>query len=200
MPAGLVAGLDTLSPRDRRRFGAALDETQIESKLWLIEQLHRYCPVAGSSVVVLGAWYGVLPMLVNWRLAHTPSRMLCIDRDAAVCAEGERVIGAAYDNITYRVQDVHDLDYRNVDDDIDHADIVINTICEHLPDIRGWWERLSAGQLVVLQSNNYLPCPDHVNCVYGIEEMKRQTPMSELVFAGTLQLPVLDRFMLIGRR
>jgi len=71
---------------------------------------------------------------------------------------------------------------------------------EHLPDIGSWWNRLPPGQLVVLQSNNYFPWPDHVNCVHDVEEMKGQTPLSQVLFEGTLQLPVLDRFMLIGRR
>ncbi len=41
---------------------------------------------------------------------------------------------------------------------------------------------------------------EHLPCVHDVEEMKGQTPPSQVLFEGTLQLPVLDRFMLIGRR
>jgi hypothetical protein len=36
--------------------------------------------------------------------------------------------------------------------------------------------------------------------VPGLEEMKAQTPMAEPVYEGTLNLPIFDRFMLIGHR
>lgn len=35
-------------------------------------------------------------------------------------------------------------------------DIVINTSCEHIPDVDKWLSLVPAGTMVVLQSNNFL--------------------------------------------
>ena len=47
----------------------------------------------------------------------------------------------------------------------DRADLVINTSCEHLAEFGRWYERVPPGQRLVLQSNDYFACDQHVNCV-----------------------------------
>lgn len=192
-----VDGVDALSPVERESLVAAFDEVQVRSKLWLIDELARVVDLARVELLVLGAWYGTLAVLCNLRLAHPPARMLCVDLDPHPCQIGQQVIGSLYPNIEYRCVDAMAYDYAAL---AGPATVVVNTICEHLPDIAGWWHRLSAGQLVVLQTNNYFPCPDHVNCVNTLDEMKEQTPLSEVLFEGVLSLSLFDRFMLIGRR
>jgi hypothetical protein len=91
-----------------------------------------------------------------------------------------------------------ELDYSDLD--TRYSPVLINTICEHLPDTAGWWARIPRGQLVVVQNNNYTECPDHINCVQSTEQFRQQCPFSELLFEGILHFPELDRFMLIGRR
>ena len=201
--------LGALPEAERRDVGSALDQIQVRSKLWLIDELAARRDLAGSTLFVLGGWYGVLPMLCNWRLDEPPRRMVSVDVDPRACELGRRVIGAIHPNVEHRCADVMELDYAAIAGD--GSPIVINTICEHLPDIRAWWDRVPAGQFVVLQNNNYRACRDHVNAVAGVREMLAQTPLSDLQFAGELHvpelvydggvhLPALDRFMLVGRR
>ncbi len=194
----LVEQIDTLSPDTQRAFTAAVDEVQVRSKLWLIDELTRLRDLDGATLIVLGAWYGILPLLINWRLDRPPARMVCVDISADACTLGQQMIGARYPNIEYQVGDAMDLDYPGLARD--PSLVLINTICEHLPDAAGWWARIPAGQQCVLQSNNYDLCRDHVNCVKNLEEMKAQTPFTRLQFAGVLPLPIFDRFMLIGHR
>jgi SAM-dependent methyltransferase len=194
----LLGQVDALGPDTRRQFTAAVDEVQVRSKLWLIDELTRLRDLDGATLIVLGAWYGILPLLVNWRLDRPPARMVCIDVSADACALGRHVIGSLYANIEYRVADAMDLDYQAWARDA--SLVVVNTICEHLSDAAGWWTRIPAGQLAVLQSNNYDRCRDHVNCVQSLQEMKAQTPFSRLLFEGVLPLPIFDRYMLIGHR
>jgi SAM-dependent methyltransferase len=194
----LIDQVDALAPARQRQFTAAVDEIQVRSKLWLIDELTSRRDLEGATLVVLGAWYGILPLLFNWRLRQPPARMICVDISADACALGQQVIGPLYSNIEYRVADAMDLDYPNLTRD--PSSVLINTICEHLPDAAGWWARVPAGQLTVLQSNNYGLCPDHVNSVRDLDEMKAQTPLSEPLYAGVLRLPIFDRFMLIGYR
>jgi hypothetical protein len=194
-----VAAVEALSGPARRDFGIALHPVQVRSKLWLIDELVRASDPAAASLVVLGGWYGVLPLIVNWRLPAPPARMVCIDIDTAACDVGARTIGSLYPNIEYRCGDLTELDGADLAEW--PSPIVINTSCEHVPDLTGWWSRVPPGQLVVLQSNNYRGCPDHVNTVQSVAELKRQAPMSAVLFEGVLQAAHdLDRFMVIGRR
>lgn len=186
-------------PTDRQReFADAIDETQTNSKLWLIDRLTHHTDLADASILVVGAWYGILPLLVNWTVRPRPARMLCLDIDPAACDLGRIVIGALYPNIDYQVADAMRLDYAGFAGN--RPSIIVNTICEHLPDAAGWWRRIPTGALAVLQSNNYAACPDHVNWVPDVEAMKAQTPLSTVLFEGVLPTFVLDRFMLIGYR
>lgn len=194
----LVEGLDALTPGQQRLFASAVDDIQVRSKLWLIDELASRRDLAGATLFVLGAWYGVLPLLFTWRLRQPPARMVCVDISADACTLGRQVIGSRYPRIEYQVGDAMDLDYQDLSSD--PSSVLVNTICEHLPDAAGWWARIPPGQLSVLQSNNYDLCPDHVNSVRGLEEMKVQTPLSRLLYEGVLQLPIFDRFMLIGYR
>jgi len=194
----LVRRVDELEPEDRERFAGSIDEGQVRSKLWLIRELTQRVDLEGTYVVVLGAWFGILPLLVNLTRRRPPARMICVDIDATAVNLGRRAIGSLYSNIEYAVADAMDLDYGVLAND--QSSVLVNTICEHLSDAPEWWARVHPGQLAVLQSNNYDRCRDHVNCVSGVEEMKAQTPMTEVLFEGALRLPIFDRFMLIGHR
>lgn len=193
--AGAVNGLPSV---EQERIAAALDEIQVRSKLWLIDELERLRDLSNCRLLVLGAWCGVLPLLCNWTLAHPPRHMVCVDIDAGACAVGVRVIGAHYENVGYRCADVMGFDYEPWARD--PTTVVVNTICEHLPDVAGWWRGIGSGQFVVLQSNNYFGCPDHVNAIRSTAELLAQSPLSDVLFEGVLELSLFDRYMVIGRR
>jgi len=194
----LAARLGTLTKQERAGLDAAIDDVQVSSKLWLIDELSKVTDVASRQMLVVGAWYGILPLLMNWQLARPPERMLCIDIDPAAVTAGERLIGPLYDNIEYRVADAMTFDYQELG--TDGSSIVVNTVCEHLPLFGTWWHLLPEGQFVVLQSNDYFICPDHVNAVTSIDEMQAQAPMQQVLFQGALPLLKWHRFMLIGRK
>ena len=63
-----------------------------------------------------------------------------------------------------------------------------------------WFAGLPDGMLVLLQSNDFSEIPEHVNCVDSLEAFRAQAPLSELLFAGQLELGKYTRFMLIGRK
>ena len=50
------------------------------------------------------------------------------------------MIGSLYANIEYRCADAMELDYSDLD--TRYPPVVINTICEHLPDLADWWARI----------------------------------------------------------
>ena len=88
--------------------------------------------------------------------------------------------------------------------DFDYAgasafDCVVNTSCEHIPDLGGWLRRLPPGALVALQSNDYAREPDHVACVGSLDEFEKHAGLSDILFRGERPTKNYRRFMLIGR-
>ena len=192
-----VRRLDSLTSAERESFAEALHPVQVPSKLWLVDELARVCDLPSSTLVVLGAWYGILPVVLEWRL-EAPRRVICVDLDESIFPVAESVVGSLYERTEFLCADAMTLNY--VEFARDPSLVLVNTICEHLPDLAGWWDRVPPGQLTVLQSNNWSGCPDHVNAVGSLEELKAQTPLATVLVEGVLRLPQLDRFMLIGYR
>jgi len=118
-----------------------------------------------------------------------------IDPSVAPIAEklNRKLAGDA--TFTAHTADMYALDYT----EIGAPDLVINTSCEHIADLPKWLALLPRGCRVMLQSNNYTSEPTHVNCVESVDELAQQAKLSELNYAGALQLPKYTRFMLIGR-
>jgi hypothetical protein len=80
----------------------------------------------------------------------------------------------------------------------DTAETVINTSCEHIVDFDKWYSKIPNQTIVVLQSNNYFEIDDHINCSKDILEFAEQTPMTDCLYSGVLELPKYTRFMRIG--
>ena len=81
------------------------------------------------------------------------------------------------------------------------ADIVINTSFEHITQEQYniWLENISHDSLFVLQSNNY-DIPEHVRIAKNLEEFKTQTNLKTILYAGELELPLYNRYMIIGKK
>ena len=59
---------------------------------------------------------------------------------------------------------------------------------------------VEAEKLICVQSNDYFSLPEHVNCSKNLSEFAKQTPMSECLYEGVLDLIKYNRFMRIGIR
>lgn len=198
-PADIAHGLDlvTLDPGERATLADAIDDIQVASKLWLLDQLAAVEPLAGSTVLVLGGWCGVLPWLHHVTGGLAPALALCVDSDARACSIGRRAVAPATPSLRFVCQDVYRLDYARLAEG--GRLVVINTICEHLPDLPRWRAMLPPGILTVLQSNNYRGCPDHVSCVDSAGELGEAAQLQRLDYEGALPLSLFTRYMVIGR-
>lgn len=195
------------------RLALSLNKNQLRSKRWLLRELRRVHPGPLGTVYVLGGWYGVLAAMLLADEHMEADRVVSFDLDA----ECEDVASAlnhrhvAENRFLAITRDMTTLDYRaDLDprargtDESDSgtlkADLVINTSCEHLDDFRRWYERVPRGTLMVLQSNNFFSCEEHVNCVPDLAAFRLQAPMNPLLSASSLALKRYTRFMLIGHR
>lgn len=170
---------------------------QLQSKEWLINNLRNYIPVDKTSidVVIHGGWNGVLAsLLYNSGLPINIVKSIDIDEDCKSVAD---TINKRYeiDNKFFSITaDMCFYDYDLI------PNIVINTSTEHLTkeQYNLWFEKIPNSCLVVLQNNNYTDVAEHVNCHNTVEEFAKQCSLKTILLKSTLELPLYNRFLIIG--
>jgi hypothetical protein len=176
----------------------ALGHRQIACKAWLRDELVTTLGGTFDTVWVVGGWYGVLPAILFDDPRYNIGRITSFDLDAdcAVVASAVNRGPVAEGRFEARTGDMYELAYNGPA----QPDLVINTSCEHIPDVRRWLDRMPTGMAVVLQSNDYFDEPEHVSCVKSLEAFVEQAGLSKIVYRGVLETKKYARFMLIGYR
>jgi hypothetical protein len=185
---------------------------QLQSKLWLVEQLKK-CDVDLGTVFLCAGWYGTLAtMLFESKIKVDKIRSFDIDSSCASIAE---IFNKPWlvDNWKFKAttKNIMDIDYdyycyKTLRSDgseseiVDSPDTVINTSCEHLNDFIVWYSKIPTGKLVVIQANDYHEVEEHVNTYNTLEEFSASAPMTTVLYEGKLELPKYKRFMKIGFR
>lgn len=181
--------------KDQYRALESFWKGQINSKVWLVENLESIANAYVKNIIIHGGWNGVLAsLLFNSRLL-TIQQITSLDIDPA-CEEIARTINkrqeiegrfsaVTADMITYKYD----------------ADIVINTSCEHINQEQydQWLENVPSKSLIVLQSNNYIELNEHVRCAINIDNFVQQSNIKP-IFSGTFDTPNYQRFMIIGKK
>jgi len=191
--------LDTLSRHQEPRIGAALNKNQMASKRWLADSLFAATGAALGRVTILGGWVGALGAILLHDRRFRIDRVVSVDIDpgCASIAESLNATHVRAGRFAARTADMLGIDYAR-----DPADLVINTSCEHLAarDFDRWFARLPDGQRLVVQSNDYSACAEHVNCVPDLASFQASVPLHDVLFAGERRMRRYTRFMLIGRK
>lgn len=179
------------------RFGHALNPNQVGSKKWLLDNVAAYAGTQFRTVHILGGWYAILAAMLFNDARFRVDRIRSIDIDPACEPVAEMLNEQAADRGRFEAvtADMVTLDWRR---EWSPGDLIINTSCEHVVELDDWFRRLPAGAAVVLQSNDYFDCPEHVNCVRDLAEFKRQAPLSDVLFEEARPFKKYRRFMLIG--
>lgn len=190
----LMKGLaDVLGKHPEADLGNAFNHKQVGSKIWARDAI---CDTLGGRlgrVVILGGWYGILAAMLFDDSRFDIGRIDSYDIDPAVGAVAETLNKAWSDRFSAVTSDMYDMDYAALG-----ADLIINTSCEHIADLRGWLALLPEGSRVMLQSNDYFSEPTHINCVPDLDAFVDQAKLSTLDFSGSLKMKKYTRFMLIG--
>jgi hypothetical protein len=192
----------TLSRHREPDLGHALNPNQIASKRWLADALVAAAGGRFGTVTVLGGWFGVLAALLLDDRRLTIGRVVSVDIDPR-CAEVARSLNATHvksGRFAAHTADMHAIAYPPPGAAGADPDLVVNTSCEHLADFAAWFGKVPPGQLLALQSNDYLAIAEHVNCVPDLAAFRAQAPLAELLFSGVQPRKRYRRFMLIGRK
>jgi hypothetical protein len=164
---------------------------QIKSKQWLISALENQVdqPV---SIDIYGGWNGVLASMLFQSSIHA-THIRSIDIDPACEAIATTM------NKLEHIQGMFTALTADMCATVSHADVVINTSCEHVTQDQYdlWLTQISNSQLIVLQSNNF-QIQEHVRIAHSLDEFI-STCGIRVIHADTLHLPQYDRYMVIGQ-
>lgn len=187
---------------------------QLQSKLWLVEELKRLNVNLGTVFLCAG-WYATLAtMLFESEILVDKIRSFDIDETTVTIAETFNKLWFA-DQWKFKalVEDIYNIDYNSYTWQCwsstnnrmsypitDVPDTIINTSCEHLADFAKWYSKIPMERLVILQANDYHEIAEHVNTYNTLEEFSASSPMTTVLYQGELNLQKYKRFMKIGYR
>jgi len=165
----------------------SLRPNQINCKKWLVEEIAN-CTPNWNRVLVVGSWNSIL----LWELMQENCNVGWfdfLDVDPKVHKHRDMYfeinkLEKNYSNIKMKGEDFSDYG---------SYDLVINTSCEHMPDIPAVY-----GPTYALQSNDYLSIKEHINCVRSESQLAKQNNITHILYKGKKKMPRYNRFMVIG--
>lgn len=184
-----------------------LSQGQVDSKLWLIDELLKLNLDLGT-IFVFGGWYGTLPkFMFESDLKLDKIRSFDIDPESTEISE---TVNRKYVLDSWKFKsttfDIFNLRYplvyislRRDKSEVelsDNPNTIINTSSEHMSS--KWFEDVPKNTLVIIQSNDFLEGNGHINCSKNINELKSKFDFSKILYSGTLELQKYNRFMIIG--
>jgi hypothetical protein len=165
---------------------------QIKSKEWLINQL-SYHIKNPATIEIHGGWVGVLSSMLFQDERYRIQNIVSVDIDPHCQFIAEEMNQIEYQKGLFR-SETDDMCNR-----YPVANTIINTSCEHISQdqYNVWLSNMRSDQLLVLQSNNY-NIPEHIRVSNSIGEFLQQSNLSNVLYSGPLELPLYNRYMIIG--
>jgi len=187
----------------RKRVADSMNESQLISKMWLVEELSNL-NVKPVNISLLAGWFAqyIVPLLYDNIESIEWIENFEMDRD---------IKQVAYKfNTRYKKDNKYKVSIKNVmfgnliSLSSPTFDTVINCSCEHMYPMSKFKELKNTGvndnALYILQSSNDTQYDDHINCVNDADELADQANLAEILYAGERLLPNgMTRFMVIGR-
>ena len=167
---------------------------QVNSKVWLAENLVGFVPVRPLNIVIYGGWNGVLAsILFNSNIAV--QRITSVDIDP-VCEDIANTVNKRYEMKGKFSAVTADMCLVRSD-----ANVIINTSCEHITQEQydQWLSNQPDHATIVLQSNNYIDLDEHIRCCTDLKEFMHISNINTYL-CKTLPTLKYDRYMLIGKK
>ena len=181
---------------DRYRTLESFWKGQVNSKVWLVEQLEKTLPRYHKErrIAIYGGWNGVLSSILfnsNIAIEHITS----VDIDP-ICEEIASTVNKRQEmDGKFKAVTADMVDYAVP------ANIVINTSCEHITQeqYEKWLNNQPDDALFVIQSNNYFELEEHIRCATDIDDFMRISKIKPY-WRGEFKTPKYTRYMIIGKK
>jgi hypothetical protein len=194
--------LSSSEPYLLKRVLDSMNRSQLESKLWIIQELIKL-EIEPKRVAILAGWYSqyIIPLLIEHGVEFIYN--FEIDRDAKDISYKFNKRYKDQEKYQCHITDIMFKEIWRKEENYGAFDVLINTSCEHMFPMRRFRElnkNLSGNPIYVLQSTNEDKYEDHINCVSGPEELAEQAELINVVYSGTKVLDNgMKRFMVIGK-
>ena len=216
--------LSASEPYVFKRVMDSMNQSQLESKLWIIQELIKL-DIKPKRVAILAGWFAqyTVPLLYDNFESIVRIENFEIDRDVKKISykfnkrykeEGYavRIKNVMFNPIWKKQKTELDKEFLTR-----YFDTIINTSCEHMYSMSKFrelnkliWKAAEKHPLFlfpavkkplyILQSSNDDEYDDHINCVSCPEELIDQARIDDVMYSGTLQLSNgMYRYMVIGR-
>lgn len=168
---------------------------QLDSKVWLVEELNKI-QTTPADVYIFGGWIGVLASIILQSSTYQINKIRSIDIDPWCEPIADMMCKPHEMNewlFKARTDDMCLYEYES------NPNIVINTSTEHVDqDVYDeWYNNIPDGTLVVVQGNDFFSCEEHVRCSIDLTEFKTQNRVTNPLFEGVLETYMYQRFMCI---
>jgi len=179
--------------RENKDLLDSFSPNQFKSKLKLINHIKDLNILnKNSEIVIFGSWYGsiLIPAFYN-----DVKQITAIDIDPKVISKAKYKIFKDY-NVDFISKDV--FDWAPDSSRIKKTDLIINTSCEHMRPMKEL--KLDTKAYFAYQSNNMLSIEGHINCVYDLDDFKKQLPNNaKVMIEDEIKDERGTRFLLIGK-
>ena len=187
-----------LPENERTRALDAFWAGQLDSKVWLVEELNKVNN-SPSDIYIFGGWIGVLASIMLQASTFPIRKIRSIDIDpwcepiADMMCKLHEMNGWKFKAIT---GDMSTYNYDTI------PNIVINTSTEHVTQeaYDTWYSNIPQDTLVVAQGNDFFSCEEHIRCSKDLYEFKTQNKVTSPLFEGQLQTHSYKRFMCIWKK
>ena len=185
-------------PHQFRRTLDASTASQLESKLWVVDELFKLPDsIERQRVALLGGWFAnfITPLLIDNLNA---SIVFNYEIDNDVKDISYKYNKRYKDSNKYQCS-IKDTMMKTLEDDFD---IIINCSCEHMYPMTKFyeWNPELQDPLYVLQSTDDDQYDDHINCVKDEFHLAEQANIVDIKYKGSKKLPNgMTRFMVIGK-
>ena len=181
---------------DRYRTLESFWKGQVNSKVWLVENLQECLPwnPVAANIAIYGGWNGVLASILfnsDIGISHITS----IDIDPT-CEETARTVNKQQEMQGRFTAVTHDMCSYTIP-----ADIIINTSCEHITQQQydQWLDSQPDDALFVIQSNNYFELEEHIRCSIDSDDFMRMSSIKPY-WRGEFETQNYTRYMIIGKK
>ena len=189
---------ETSMPYVFKRVMDSLNSSQLQSKLWLIEELNCL-EIKPTNVCLIAGWYAqyVVPLLLDTFPSIQLIENFEIDKDIREMTY--RFNKRFKDEDKYRVV-IKNIMFKELSKEQDF-DLVINCACEHMFPMWKFREiNEEQDPVYVLQSSDDDTHDDHINCVQSTDELIEQARIVDVFYSGSIKLHNgTTRFMVIGQ-
>ena len=189
---------ETSMPYVFKRVMDSLNSSQLQSKLWLIEELN-WLEIKPTNVCLIAGWYAqyVVPLLLDTFPSIQLIENFEIDKDIREMTY--RFNKRFKDEDKYRVT-IKNIMFKELGREHDF-DLVINCACEHMFPMWKFREiNEEQDPVYVVQSSDDDTHDDHINCVQSTDELIEQARIVDVLYSGSIKLHNgTTRFMVIGQ-